>query len=341
MKSVRVFVRPTYGVSALKRSETSFCFRRDFASVALPMLKTSITGLVAAPHSPFHPDGSLNLAIVEKQVAHLLANSVNTAFICGTTGECESLTFDERRALVDKWFEVTRGTSLKVIVHVGCNSVAGSRALAAQAQERGAAGVAAFAPNYFKPRNVSLLVDCCAEIASAAPALPFYYYDIPSMTGVTLPVPEFLEQAHERIPNLAGAKFTNPDMMNYQRCLRACGGALNVLWGFDEMLLAALALGAPGAVGSTYNFAAPIYNRLLKAFAAGDLASAREEQFRSVQIITALITRGFMASAKATMKMIGVDVGPARLPNNKLSVTEEAALRADLEKLGFFDWIKG
>lgn len=304
------------------------------------MLKTSITGLVAAPHSPFHADGTLNLAVVEKQAAHLLAKGVNTAFICGTTGESEALTFDERRALVDRWFEVTRGTALNVIVHVGSNSVAASRAFAEQAQARRATGIAAFAPNYFKPRTVALLVDCCAEIASAAPETPFFYYDIPSMTGVTLPVPEFLEQASERIPNLAGAKFTNPDMMNYQRALRSCGGALNILWGFDEMLLAAFALGARGAVGSTYNFAAPIYNRLLKAFAAGDLATAREEQYRSVQLITTLVARGFMASTKATMKMIGVDVGAPRLPNNKLSAAEEASLRGDLEKLGFFDWIK-
>lgn len=304
------------------------------------MLKTSIAGIVAAPHSPFHVDGSLNLAIVEKQAAHLAANGVNTAFVCGTTGECESLTFEERRALVARWLEVTRGSALKVIVHVGTNSVATSGLLAAQAEQGGAFGTAAFAPNYFKPRTVPLLVDCCAEIASAAPELPFFYYDIPTMTGVSLPVPEFLEQAHERVPNLAGAKFTNSDLMTYQRALRACGGALTVLWGFDEMLLAALALGAPGAVGSTYNFAAPIYHRLLNAFAAGDLPAAREEQFRSVQLIAALASRGFIPSAKAVMKMLGVDVGPARLPNGNLTKDEQASLQAELEKLSFFRWIK-
>jgi N-acetylneuraminate lyase len=304
------------------------------------MLKTQITGLVAATHSPFHADASLNLDVVEKQAAHLLANGITTVFICGTTGESESLTLRERRALSQRWMDVTRGTPLKVIVHVGSNCLADSRALAAQAQELGTLAISAFAPSYFKPRNVALLVDCCADIASAAPNLPFFYYDIPSMTGVSLSVPEFLEQAFERIPNLAGAKFTNPDMMNYQRCLRSCGGALNILWGFDEMLLPALALGAPGAVGSTYNFAAPIYHRLLKVFAAGDLATAREEQYRSVQLITTLVTRGFMASAKATMKMLGVDVGPARLPNGNLTAAEQNALRTDLEQLGFFDWIK-
>ena len=107
-----------------------------------------------------------------------------------------------------------------------------------------------------------------------------------------------------------------------------------------RIILAALALGAKGAVGSTYNFAAPIYHRLLQAFAAGDLAAARAEQFRSVQTIAVLAARGYMGAAKATMKMLGVDVGPARLPNGSLNPEQQAALRTELEKLGFFDWVK-
>ncbi len=320
--------------------ETPFSFPDDFDNVAPPMLKASITGLIAATHSPFHVDGSLNLAVVEKQAAHLLANGVKTAFICGTTGESESLTFDERRALARRWTEVSRGTDLEVVVHVGSNCLADARAFTSQAQQLGALAIAAFAPSYFKPRNVSLLVDSCANIAAAAPELPFFYYDIPSMTGVTLSVPEFLAQGRDRIPNLAGVKFTNSDMMSFQQCQRVDGGAFNILWGTDENLLAGCALGAKGAVGSTYNFAAPIYHRLLKAFAANDLVRAREEQFRSVQLVATLAPRGYMAAAKCVMKMLGVDVGPARLPNGNLSAAEQSALRTDLEKLGFFDWIK-
>src|SRR5436309_15547312 len=135
------------------------------------MIKFPITGLVAATHTPFHADGSLNLAVVEKQAAHLLANDVKFAFICGTTGESHSLTIDERRALAVRWMEVARGSELKVIVHVGTNCLPDARVLAAQAQSLGAAAMSALAPSYFKPRGVAALVDCCAEIASAAPAL--------------------------------------------------------------------------------------------------------------------------------------------------------------------------
>lgn len=299
-----------------------------------------LTGLVAATHSPFHADGSLNLAVVEKQAAHLAASGVNFAFICGSTGESHSLTLEERRALAVRWMEVTRGSKLKVVVHVGTNCLADARTLAAQAQELGAVAVAALAPSYFKPRSVASLVDCCAEIAGGCPDLPFFYYDIPVLTGFTLPMPEFLTQARDRIPNLAGIKFTNSDLMMFQQCLRFDGGAFSVPWGCDEYLLAALALGATGAVGSSYNFAAPVYNRVIAAFERGDLPAARDEQFRSVQLIALLASRGYMGAAKATMKMLGVDVGPARLPNGSLSAEQRATLRADLEKLGFFEWVK-
>ena len=299
-----------------------------------------LTGLVAATHSPFHADGSLNLAVVEAQAAHLAASGVQFAFICGSTGESHSLTLEERRALAVRWMEVTRGSALKVIVHVGTNCLTDARSLAAQAQQLGAVAVAALAPSYFKPRSVASLVDCCAEIAGGCPELPFFYYDIPVLTGFTLPMPDFLTQARDRIPNLAGIKFTNPDLMMFQQCLRFDGGAFSVPWGCDEYLLAALALGATGAVGSSYNFAAPVYHRVIAAFERGDFVAARDAQFQSVQLIALLASRGYMGAAKATMQMLGVDVGPARLPNGSLNAEQLAVLRADLEQLGFFDWVK-
>src|SRR5207253_2841920 len=87
-------------------------------------------------------------------------------------------------------------------------------------------------------------------------------------------------------------------------------GPWDIPWGCDQYLLAAIALGALGAVGSTYNFSAPIYLRLISAFERGDLASAREEQWRSVRLIQLLERYRFMGAAKAVMGMLGVPVGP-------------------------------
>jgi N-acetylneuraminate lyase len=302
-------------------------------------MTAKLHGLVAATHTPFHADGRLNLAIVEKQAAHFLGVGVNTVFIGGSTGESHSLTVEERLALAQRWSEVIHGSSLRLVVHVGSNCLADAKALAAQAQSLKADAISALAPSYFKPKSLDVLVACCAEIAGAAPALPFYFYDIPSMTGVQFSMPEFLAVAPARIPNLAGIKFTNADLAAYQSCLHAEGGRFDIPWGTDEYLLAALALGAAGAVGSSYNFAAPIYQRVLAAFSKGDLAGARVEQYRSVRVIELLASFGYMAAAKMVMGFLGIDVGPARLPHANLSPAQRAHLKGRLDEMGFFEWI--
>jgi len=102
--------------------------------------------------------------------------------------------------------------------------------------------------------------------------------------------------------------------------------------------LAALVMGARGAVGSSYCFAAPLYRRLWAAFERGDIEAARAEQMRSCRLVQTLVRYGYMGAAKALMGMLGVAVGPARLPNLTPSAGQVAALRQDLEAIGYFEW---
>jgi N-acetylneuraminate lyase len=176
--------------------------------------------------------------------------------------------------------------------------------------------------------------------AGLAATLPWQVAAIPVLTGVSFPMSDFLTVAAERIPTLAGIKFTNPDLMAYQKCLHAQDGRYDIPWGVDEYLLAALALGATGGVGSSFNFGAPIYHRMIAAFERSDLATARAEQFRCVQIIELLAGFGYMGAAKAVMGFLGVEVGQPRLPNAVLSSERIERLNAVLETLGFFDWVR-
>lgn len=304
------------------------------------MKKLKLTGLVAATHTPFHADGSLNLTMVEAQAAHLLRHDIHTLFIGGSTGESHSLALPERLELTQRWIEVARGTPLKVMVHVGSNCLGDAMALAAQANRLGVAAISALAPSYFKPRTLGMLVEWCATIAAAAPETPFYYYDIPAMTNVHFPMPDFLVQAADRIPTLAGIKFTNYNLVDYQFCLRVDDGAFDIAWGGDDALLPALALGAQAAIGTSYNFAAPVFHRLLQHFHNGNLDAARQEQYRLVELLRLFSNYGLLSATKEIMGMLGVDVGPVRLPHVKLNAEQTSALRGEAEKLGFFDWIR-
>jgi N-acetylneuraminate lyase len=293
-----------------------------------------LVGLVVAAYTPFDEKGELNLRMVETQAAHFLRNGLHTVFIGGSTGESHSLSTDERRALCLRWMDVARGTDLRVVVHVGSNCLRDAAMLARQAQDLGAAAVATLAPSYFRPRSIDGLVECCQMVASGAPDLPFYFYDIPVLTGVHFSMPEFMEVASERIPNLAGIKFTNSDLMAYQLCLNFRDGAYDVPWGIDEALLGALAVGARGAVGSSYNYAAPLYQKLMVSFERGDWESARKLQFRSVRMIQTLAQIGYMPASKALLTMQGVTVGPARLPHGRLTKEQLRTLRVEMESQG-------
>lgn len=277
-----------------------------------------LTGLVAAPHTPFDADGTYRSAVVGQQAALLIESGVQGAFIGGTTGESLSLTVHERMLLTEDWASALGGKA-PLVVHVGSNSVLDARELARHAERCRADAIAVMAPSFFKP-SLDALIAYCATVAEAAPHTPLYYYDIPTMTGVSIPTAQFLERAAKSIPTLHGVKFTNNDLMTLQECLAL--GEFDIVFGYDELLLAGLALGVKGAVGSTYNFAAPLYLRLIDAFERGDVAAARQAQLQSVRMIRMLQEFGFSRASKAMMRLIGVDCGAVRLPLQAMTEAE-------------------
>jgi N-acetylneuraminate lyase len=295
-----------------------------------------LEGLVAAAHSPFHANGSLNPDGVDAQAELLAASGIRLVFITGSTGESMSLCQAERLDLYRAWAEAAPMHGLEVVAHVGTNCVGDSRELASSAARLGFRAIAALSPCYFRPSGIPALVETCREIADAAGNLPFYYYDIPSLTGVHLSSEEFLRAGAARIPNLAGVKFTNPDRELYRKCREVAGGRFDIAWGIDEQLIDGLELGAAGAVGSTYNFAAPLYQELIASFRAGDLDHARHLQSQSVWLVERLARIGYFGAAKALMGWLGAPVGGARLPLDNPGRRELDDLRRDLRG---FRWL--
>ena len=293
-------------------------------------------GLIAAPFTPMDSGGALALGAVEPYADLLVRSGVAGAFIGGTTGESLSLTVDERIDLAERWLRAAPD-GLKVIIHVGAENLGDAQQLARHAAEGGAFAVAAMPPTFFRPAGIDGLVAWCRRVADAADGLPFFYYHIPALTGVHVPMADFLPVAAARIPTLAGVKFTWEDLNDFGLAMDARGDRLDILHGRDETLLAGLALGARGAVGSTYNFAAPLYRRLVEAFDAGDLDRARDLQRTARQMIRVLAgaAGGFLPAAKRVMAMVGVDCGPVRPPLRPLTPDEAEAVRRGLDALGF------
>lgn len=294
-----------------------------------------VEGLIAATFCGYQPDGSLNLDIIPVLVEKLIADGVKGIYVCGTNGEGPNLTIAERK-LVAATYMKAAGKRIMVFVHVGHSCIADAQELANHAQSIGADAISSVAAFYFKPAGVDNLVDCMAAIASAAPTIPFYYYHIPALTGVAIDMIEFLEKAELAIPTLAGIKYTSSTIHEYQACLNFKSGKYDILFGYDELLLSALAVGAKGAIGSTYTFAAPIYQQVLQQFNAGDMEKAQYWQLQAVEMIRRFTTYASIPAQRAIMLLQGIDLGDCRLPLTPLSPDKVAALNTALEEIGFF-----
>jgi N-acetylneuraminate lyase len=277
-------------------------------------------GLVAAPPTGFSANGDIDLKPVAPMAEHLHQRGVTGVFVNGTTGEGMSLTCEERESLAEEWGKALP-ESMKFFIHIGHNSLADVCRLARHAETCGADAVGIMAPNFFQPSDTEALIDWCASAARSVPDTPLYLYHMPSMTGVDVNVTDFLRRAGERIPNLAGIKFTFEALDDYFEALRLEEGRYDVLWGRDEMLLGALAMGARGAVGSTFNAIPELSLKVMEEFSAGNLDLARDFQEKVIDVIRILAGTGsFFAALKVVLHHQGVPIRrDTRCPVSSLS----------------------
>jgi len=207
--------------------------------------------------------------------------------------------------------------------------------LAKYSKAAGVDAVSFTAPFYFKPANVKVLATICKQIADAVPDIPFYYYNIPVLTGVDIPMFDLLQEVDGLIPNFAGVKYTHEDFMDFLSCSQFKNGRYDMLWGRDENMLPALAVGAKGAVGSTFNYAAPLYYEIIKAFNENNFEHARTLQEQSISMIRLLGKYGGIATGKAYMRLVGMDCGAFRLPVQNMSAADFTSFSEDVKAIQF------
>jgi N-acetylneuraminate lyase len=303
-------------------------------------MKFRLNGLVAATFTPMHDDGSLDLDRVAGLVEHIAAIGVGALFVGGSTGEGSCLTIDERKEALEAYVEASAGR-LPLVAHVGHESLAEARGLTEHARSCGVDAIAAAPSAYFKAKTVEILCACLEEITSVAPELPFYYYHIPSLTGVALDMARLLELADERLPSFAGLKFSDLDYDMLRACTAYGDGKYEVVFGSDENLIHGLEAGCRGAIGSTYNFLAPAYLKILAAFDSGDLDEARRlQECVRAMVLAMLEYQSPLSSLKAVMGLVGQPCGPSRLPNVAMTAKETEELRERLAGTEFFEWVR-
>lgn len=293
-----------------------------------------IEGLIAAPFTPMDEKGEVLYDQISSYYDFLERNNIVGAFINGSTGEGVSLSQKEKMKTVEAWTACSKvKKTVKIITLVGGTSYKECIENAQHATENGVDAIALLAPYYFKPSCANQLAEYCALVAEAVAHTPVYFYHIPVLSGCYVSMSDFLQEASPMIPNLVGIKYTHEDFMDFLTCLHFEDGKFDMLWGRDENMLSALVLGARGSVGSTFNYAAPLYHQLMEAFDKGNLAEARKLQQLSIDMISLLGKYGGIATGKAYMKYIGMDCGKFRLPVKNMTDDRYVKFVQDVQAL--------
>jgi len=304
-----------------------------------------MNGLIAATFTPMHENGSLNLAMIEPYVQHLLSLGVKHAFVNGTTGEAHSLTVDERKAVAEAWIKHGRSKLDKIIVHCGTGNLVETKELIKHAAGIGVDCVAVVGPTYFKPANLADLIEYCAEAAKEAPNTPFMYYHIPSETGINVRIADFFQQAHDKIPTLIGAKFTSSDLQDALTGSLLFNGKYDIMLGAEGIMLGALSMGIKSFIGISFSIVGKTCNRLIKAFEEGNLTLAREEQIRIVEFMNRTHKVGDCKNLIASLKAVttqyypALKLGPPRKPITPISSSRLEEIKAKLEEIHIKDTI--
>ncbi len=302
-------------------------------------MKSRPVEILNAVFTPMFDDGSVNYAKIPDLFQHSIQTSASGIFLNGTTGECMSLSVNERQTLVEKWIEYRETINrqdFKVVVHVGSCNLFETAQMAEHAESQSVDGIAMVATFYFRPQSVEALVEQCAYVAAAAPQTPFYYYNIPSLTGVDLSLIDFMELASKCIPNFAGLKNSFTDIVDYQHCIHFTKDRYSLYWGTDETFMMLYTAGNRRYVGSTYNYMSAVYHKMLAAYYEGDFQAVTRLQGEADAIYKVLQPFNGIVAGKEIMKFIGVDCGNVRKPLIAITNLESESLLKKLNETTFF-----
>jgi 4-hydroxy-tetrahydrodipicolinate synthase len=289
-------------------------------------------GILPALVTPFSKDGKqVNEEALRGLINRCIELGVSGVIPCGTTGEFVNLTLQERKKVIDVVVNEVNG-KVKVIAGTGASGTQQALEMTHYAKDVGADAVLIVTPFYLKPTSRGIY-EHFDTIASHV-ELPIVLYNIPQVTGVQLPWQMVEDLA--QIPNIVGLKDSSGQLSYILAVLEKVRDKINVMCGHDEVVVAALAAGCSGAILASANFMPEIWIEIHNAIKKGDLKTAREIQYK-VQKIARIIAKSGPVGTKAALNMMGIKVGPVRLPlsvGGELSYEEREELRLDLEKIG-------
>lgn len=286
------------------------------------MKEPIFTGVCTALVTPFL-DGKVNYPMLQQLLKRQVEAGIKAVVLSGTTGESATLTDSEKL----KMFTVAKsyvGDSCKIIAGTGSNSTAHAVELSQAAQEAGADGLLVVSP-YYNKATPDGLVAHYLSIAHAV-RIPVIMYNVPSRTGVDIPVSVYKRLS--AIPNVVGIKEASTDITKITKIKAACGDDLAIWSGNDDQTVPVLSLGGKGVISVLSNVCPVETAAMAEAALAGDFDTAAALQCQLQELVELLFCEVNPIPVKAAMKCVGFDCGGCRLPLTPMQKENQKRLEA-------------
>ncbi|MBQ7129951.1 MAG: 4-hydroxy-tetrahydrodipicolinate synthase [Oscillospiraceae bacterium] len=282
-----------------------------------PLFSGACTALV----TPF-ANGKVNLTMLEILLQRQMDAGIGTVVLCGTTGESPTLSFEEKLSIF-RHAKQYCGSGCAIIAGTGSNSTRQAMALSRAAEDAGADALLVVSPYYNKATDEGLYAHYRA-IASCV-EIPVIVYNVPSRTGVDIPVGVCKRLAE--IPNIAGIKEASTDITKIARLRAACPEQFSIWSGNDDMTVPVIALGGDGVISVASNVMPEQVQAMTQKALAGDFHTAAAMQMELLPLTEALFCEVNPIPVKAAMKLLGYDCGCCRLPLTSLRPDNERTLK--------------
>lgn len=277
------------------------------------MKKALFTGVCTALVTPFI-DGKINYPMLKILLKRQIDAGIKAIVLCGTTGEAPTLSDREKLEIFRIGKELAQDDCL-IIAGTGSNATAHAIELSRAAEEIGVDGVLVVSP-YYNKANPDGIYAHYRSIARSI-HIPVILYNVPSRTGLDIPVSVYKELA--KLPNVAGVKEASTDITKITHIKNSCPADFSIWTGNDDMTVPTMALGGQGVISVASNVCPSEMLSMTTAALNEDFESAGQIQCALQPVIDLLFCDVNPIPVKAALNCIGYDCGGYRLPLTDLS----------------------
>ena len=281
--------------------------------------------------TPMHEDGKVNYEKLAELIEFQIANSTDAIIICGTTGESSTLTHGEHLQAI-KFAIDTVAKRVPVIAGTGSNCTETAIMMSQEAVSYGADALLIVTPYYNKATQKGLIAHYTA-IAESVPETPIIMYNVPSLTGCNLQ-PATVATLVKNVKNIVGLKAASGDLSMIAQTKHLCGDALELYSGNDDQVLPILSLGGIGVISVLSNVAPKETHDMVAKYLEGDTAAATKIQLDAIPLINALFCEVNPIPVKTALNLMGMEVGPLRMPLCEMEEANKERLAKAMKDFG-------